>query len=206
MSVKPFDKLTLAGKRCRIARDVLKQLDAKRLVAEHRVYLAVKEDVEAGLFADPRWRGSCTEGHIVASEKAAQNIVLSSVKQCKVCALGSLLMAKVNFKNGVTLAGFAEQHGERGGIIEQLSGYFSAEQLTLIECVFEGKDYSFRMPADLEDKCVEHRRMTGLGYEDAEVVLRDIMHNIIRHNGEFRLTNKRTPAPTVRNQYSVKNA
>jgi hypothetical protein len=30
MSVKPFEKLTPAGKRVRIARDVLAQLDAKK--------------------------------------------------------------------------------------------------------------------------------------------------------------------------------
>ncbi len=192
MSVKPFDKLTPAGKRSRIARDVLAQLDAKKLIAKQRVYVE-----PSGLYG---WWVVDSQNPVVLSEYE---------NPCEVCALGSLLMCKVKYKNGFN----TEQLHARRNITASLQDYFDVEQLNVIETAFEGRPEGSGIPSDYNDRKPpgedpyyfgDYRKYYSL-FSDAEDRLRDVMHNIIANRGTFVLHNppRMTPAPKKSaNQYT----
>jgi hypothetical protein len=177
MSVKPFEKLTPAGKRMRIARDVLAQLDAKKLIAERRTYVKPFENYEG-------W-----DSDLALSEYA---------KPCRVCALGSLLVCKVEYKNGFKL----ESLRTRRKITESLSDFFEQDQLNVIETAFEGYPEAGGYPADYEKNDCIYGQYRSL-FETDEERLRDIMHNIIANRGVFVLKLEKTPPPKKSaNQYT----
>jgi hypothetical protein len=207
MSVKPFEKLTPAGKRCRIARDVLAQLNAKKLVAEHNTYLALAGEGGDSVFFFP---GS--------EEKTLKELHYVENKTCNVCALGAILSCKVQYENGILF----EDANNHTNITENLSNYFSVLDLNVIELAFEGHTdgtqvFSPDFSSELRERVKEHRRavleafhndprwsmVTWSSSDRADYLLRDIMHNIIAHQGTFKLTNKPAPAPVKsRNQFS----
>lgn len=188
MSLRKFESLTAAGKRMRIARDVLLHLDSQQLVAKHDYYINTAEYEDRYL-----------------SPKERTNITLSDWikegKKCKVCALGAILACKVPYENGITLVQ-AESHSN---LVNNLLPYFTLLQLNMIEMAFEGHTSGMRSIDEKFDRSVvaDHRYVAGYDGMGADAILRDIMHNIIANRGEFVPHGKTTPAPVRgKNQHS----
>ena len=177
-------KLTKAEKRVAIAKDVLKQLKTERYVATSGVYLESSNDFHK------------------ASDAADAKEVLAKVEKCLVCAIGSMFMSAIGKFNNCTIGdvfaplgtGYyaSERPLKREGsdkpttLHEHLEKYFTAPQLGLIECWFEGQSnydmfvktaflYGSQAAVNFKQK-----------YEDDNDRLSRIMKNIIRNKGTFK--------------------
>lgn len=177
MKKKPWEKMTKAEKRVAIAKDVLHQLDLKKLIPAPGVY------VRAG----SPWK------------KKAEKETAPPAKECTVCALGALFVSLPENKPLTYEALQSRVH--RGPYVqevwrEQLRAIFTPQQLSLIESAFEESDF-----IDLEDTrsmtLIGHspvlRRAMGFaeqhcpnGGEPSEQLLRAIMQNIIDNKGTFK--------------------
>jgi hypothetical protein len=166
--------MTKAEARVAIAKDVLKQIKVENLVPEMGTYfrsLAIEE-------AD----GDAQVSKVVRNAK------------CTVCAVGAAFVCAAKRFNAVKLAEVGGGDGSRyldaedyinPGIAKYLTNFFSPEQLSLMECAFEGK------PVMAPRACsASLRRATGfrdaLETEDATLILTAIMHNIIKNKGTFK--------------------
>jgi hypothetical protein len=129
---KPFDKLTPAQKRVRIARDVLAQLASGKFIATQGLYV----------------NGPEIEG---AKAKASLQTLFKKQKSCEVCALGSMFVAlSEDEKTACTFWGFG-----RDDCTDYLGKFFDQEQLDKIEDAFEEGDVSgmpFASEAEAEDR------------------------------------------------------
>lgn len=122
-----FKKLTKAEKRVVIARDVIAQLDLKRLKARHNTYVDLV--------------GSPAE----IQSDSVQVCDLTVGRKCEVCALGAMFVTAVERADRLTVAdtshgwGYGELEGIGGeDCYHYLSRFFSHGQLALIENAFEG--------------------------------------------------------------------
>lgn len=159
---RKFINLSLLPKeeaRVLIAKDVLKQLDAKKLVATEGTYLEFE--------------------NVKFSDSDFLHEVLAETK-CEVCALGSLYYSRVQLANetkcGVTYTWHYDdktRYGvSRSGTIEEdLLQYFDGEDLNAIETYFEG----WREASGFSEK-----------NSDPETRMRKIMQNIVDNNGTFK--------------------
>ena len=142
-----------------LARDVLRLLADKKIEAEEGVYVQAMQD----------W-------HIKHLEWSLKELLrLKDFRPCSVCAMGALLVAYVDKRNECSLRATASHC--RRSISLKLAGVFSAEQLLLIECAFEG--------FDLVAWAKEATREFYGKYPDPSERLKAIMRNIIKHKGVF---------------------
>lgn len=209
MSLRKFESLTPAGKRIRIARDVLANLDAKKFAAEQSRYVLLYNKPIPALESAERTAEPIDSGPAAVPRTQVVSRFKRTADTCRVCALGSLLLCKLDYKNGTT---YEEVWGsQRSGVVENLKDYFDVNQLGLIELVFEGNDYSRGGYTGDASVAYNHRaaivgsRHDILSSDKSDLLLRDIMHNIIAHKGTFVPTGKPTPAPVRgKNQHSKK--
>jgi len=173
---KPFSKLTDAEKRVTIAKDVLKQLRAKRLIATHMVYFN-SEKVEEFYSQTIFNRDTELElSEVIKDEK------------CNVCALGSLFVCAVDRLDKLKLINFGRCQ------MQDYLMFFSKKQLDLIECVFE-KDMGF-----MSEYMSKYKSKYKLdlkiainytkGIRSPAKQMEKIMKNIIRNKGTFILPKK----------------
>lgn len=179
-----FSKLSKAGKRVAIARDVLAQLKSGRLIATSGIWL----------------RNS--DNDYIVNEKESSNkelelqTIFKSKKACKACAMGGLFMCAVERANKLKVKELFEYEywegdGNRFDIDEEdtfdyLSRFFDRDQLKLIEANFEMGKGAIR---DSDIGCTFWNTLS----EDTIVYLSDhpeermrlIMENIIAHKGDF---------------------
>ena len=146
MSKRPFDSLTDRGKRLRIAKDVLVQLDTKKIKATRGVYFSADNS-------------KCK----FDSSTSVQEVVKKS-RNCKACALGALFVCAIRTKNGLTLSDVeASVYGDIGigsyPIKNRLHNYFDEAQLQLIESAFEGRDFS-RYGTDISEVTLQDGILT----------------------------------------------
>jgi hypothetical protein len=163
---KRFDKLPAAVRRVKIAQDVLKLLDVRKLKAAHCYF-----SPDFGLRALPvdYWD----------STKSLQEM-LPKMESCSVCAKGALLVAAADLRNQVTITqSHTEIYWGDGSVSlsKALGGAFSPEQLGNIEKAYE----NFCNPTST----VPYRLKSYLG-ESSQDRLRAIMANIIKNKGSFR--------------------
>lgn len=171
---KKFAKLDKAGKRVMIAKDILLQLDSKKLIANAGKYiqrdslnLKYDEDIKANYH---------------------------KIKECKVCALGACLMATTKFNNKLKFDDIGDSFGELNltKTSSLLLDLFSKKQLLLIECAFEGnQDYGDRFSKNafgIELSPMENQKADNFqsNYEGDDERLRTIMENIITNKGTFK--------------------
>lgn len=160
-----FAALSPAEKRVAVAKDVIAQLDAKKIVALCGSYVSIT----------PK------ENEIFSLEPDDEMQTVLAGRVCDACALGSLFICAVAKLDDCTADSVQfDKHYDvdyymRDDPYEYLGQFFEHEQLHRIEQAFEG--YAGWSDDD------------GANYidEDAERRLRVIMKNIIDNNGTFTL-------------------
>lgn len=177
-----FNKLTKAQKRVAIARDVLKQLDNKRIKATSGIY----------------FKGTARLPEI-SLETEVQNII-EKTPQCNACALGSMFVCAVNAANRLKVKDLYARSlspmlvsFSYADIDKYLSRFFSNRQLSMIESAFEcsymrdfedvfyDNDWAADKERELAQRCIAFGRTER---SDRKRMVK-IMKNIIKNNGEF---------------------
>lgn len=181
-------KLTKNQMRVAIAKDVLAQMKAKKIIADVGTWM---HDPKMGFmdeyvdylvdeFIEDPSNDSCefTEFH-------ARDYT-SKVKNCQVCALGSMFISAVNlyddikFKADDACASAAFEDLDKS----PLKKYFSVHELKIIEAAFEGNDGCHFDDLSGKDAAV------AFAYHEIFKTHKDrlsaIMKNIIRNNGVFK--------------------
>lgn len=151
--------------RVAIAKDVLKRLKAKKLIAAHGIYASFEKPTKAG-------------------DLKSQ---LQELGSCQVCALGALFVSHVAMNNKYEVSRIdAERRGHdparAADMRASLGEHFNSEQLMKIEAVFEGFSKVNYHP-HLKD--LSRSRDPDALDNDQRLVW--ICNEIIRQNGEFDL-------------------
>lgn len=169
---KKFSRMSPAEKRVCVARDVLAQLKAKKILAKSRLW-ARRHDSHNELLS---------EGD--ADESTELRDVLPKIEQCDACALGSIFLCAVNRADKLTVG---DAGGGRYGLTiffsyidTYLEKFFSAGQLRLIEIAYECGRGQFN--ADTPEQVTAANCYKGLGLEER---MGAIMKNIIKNKGQF---------------------
>ncbi len=163
-----------AEKRVEIAKDVLAQLRAEKIVASQGTYCFLDADIQG-------------------TEELREEV---KGARCEVCALGALFMGDIRKNDkckgvdvglGLEPDGFVNHYIDERAMRDRLGKLFSVKQTALIECAFEkGIDPTNSLSEN------EYATATAFGnrYEDSSERLRVIMRNIIRNDGQFKLPKK----------------
>lgn len=160
-----FEKLSVEQQRVAIAKDVISQLNAKKLIAATSTGYLGWDQFGSSIPSrthnlnhrlNPRLRGR------EASECTAQ-------LQCTVCGIGSLFVSALEFVDEKRVDKSIDR---RHVHVEYLERWFSPEQLDLIEEYFESPPYGSL-----------YREVRG--DLDADLRLTMIMENIISNDGVF---------------------
>jgi hypothetical protein len=122
-----FDRLSPEAQRVAIAKDVLAQIEAKKLMAKRGTYVSVEPEDITKEFKDT---------------DQVRDLFAAS-KKCQACAVGSLFMSAVGLHDKLTinqaplyLSGrFGVGHS---GCYGYLTMFFSEKQLEMMETIFEG--------------------------------------------------------------------
>lgn len=162
---------TKAELRIEIAKDVLLQIEAKKIIAMSMKYFAPK--------TNNKYAG-----------KQLQE-VLPKIKKCEACAVGSIFYSYVTKHNNFEIDAFGIKSVQPDDNRELMS-MFTLKQIRLIETAFEDGGFSF--PTDYSDSVIEragtYRERLGLlprkNKKKDEQALIHIMKNIIRNKGTFK--------------------
>ena len=192
-----------------VARDVIQQLNEKRLVARKGIYMRIPDFADS----DDRWRPGRRYGDMFLAEIPREESVKKVLagKTCEVCAIGALFVARVDQVNGVTVGAMNRDANNDRFMRHFLGTMFSRDQLSLIELAFEGKGFldqyeDSRIGEGSVTWDMELGEITWEGGEhpdedppryltdavkftdhvhDAEERMRMIMKNVIVNDGEF---------------------
>lgn len=172
-------------KSVQIAQDVINQIKSGFLLPESGIWF----DFDLVLPPDSCAYTVCVDES--ASIKACVDTGL--IKECRVCAMGSMFMAYIRRHNEITLK---EKNAEWEEISEKLSSCFSMPDLAAIETIFEGGGGG-TMSLDAYDRedwgisarqgrlildILRHREK--LNEKDCLIKL---MQNLVNHNGKLNL-------------------
>lgn len=176
-----FAKMTKKEQRISIAKDVLAQIRAKRIIAQ------------TGVYFQPA-RGYEHRTKRVDMQKPVAE-TLATVESCQACALGSLFacaadvvpsLKVVDTYVGQTLQNWTHDDSVRTTFRQQdtfkaLTPFFSEAQLHMIECAFETAVVSGNIRRPQRGQCERFNE----GISSPKTRLRRIMNNIIRNDGLF---------------------
>lgn len=175
-----FAILSHQEKRVAIAKDVLKQLDARRLVAQSKTWLV---------------GGAGTIRITEEDHEKPLCQLLASQESCNVCALGGILVSAAKLANAATVNDVRDKNTEGYFVVDMftmlpyLKNFFDESQLRLIELAFERGDggYSPASQADYEAAEIFAQQKTYLAGDevDDDTRLRLIMECVVRNNGTF---------------------
>lgn len=171
---KPWNELTKAEKRVRIAKDALAQIRTKKV------------EVQSGTYCDI-FSNKLKEG-------SQLNKILPTLEadSCTVCAKGALFLAHVDRFNKLKIEDNGAFSANNSQIIDRLKGIFSIGQLDTIEAAFE-----MGVTQDAEHILWDHstaveetelaKRAIAFGeeYSDDLDRLVAILENIIENKGTF---------------------
>lgn len=154
-----------AAERVQIARDVIAQLAAKRIIAAGGSYI--------------RWAGFRNQQAIGDMDAKVQ----PPPPNCKVCAIGAVFVCALDRHNELRLRDTNGSTPDDDNMLRYLARWFDEYQLRLMECAFEGSDVSDALPDDDAYAAVEF----GEQHEhDADALMRAIMNNVIANKGTFK--------------------
>ncbi len=159
---KPFEKLSRAEQRVAVARDVLLQLDERKLVARSQQYLSLSYR-QTPINGE---RFEFSEPHDLASQFAGDDPNRALGNQCNVCAIGAAFVSLARRRGSASFDDIQEL--AESGQATYAMDVFPDVMLGDMEYYFELYD--------------NKRRMRHLS---AEARLRAIMQNIIDNGGEF---------------------
>jgi hypothetical protein len=175
-----FAKMDAAQQRVTIAKDVIKALAAKQLIAEAGTYLAAPKSTSDAWHApkstSDAWHN---EGCVLddQDQEAQLQQLLPKLPPCHVCAKGAILVCTVARRNELQVD--ATRRGWDGDTLaDKLGGIFSPDTLTMMECEFEG--FSLTLPT----AGPSYTPRMNLRGSDAKR-MKAIMRNIIKNKGEF---------------------
>lgn len=174
---KRFERATAAQKRVIVAEDAIAQVRAGRF---HPM---------TGVYFDPctgKNRNKTSEEAFKSLYKVTLNPDKFEGEQCVGCALGGLFLAKTINKPEKNVATFMDEAYEVGSYdydtpADPLSSIFSADQLDLIEGVFEG----FGGIRDDDNREIVNAWRDG-PYRDDTTRFVAIMRNIVKNKGVFK--------------------
>lgn len=172
-------------KRVMIAKDVIKRLDAKNLIAKQGevVELITNPPLSTNYFNEP-----------------FQQIINNKETSCKVCGKGAMLCAYIGRVNKFSFGDtkkwdngyYHDKISHRDTfdkVHPKLEEIFTIQQIDLIETAFEGGSYLGTLGGELEDKAIEfyekYSNRDGDGVVDTDKLLRKICKNIIKNSGIF---------------------
>lgn len=175
LSTKQFNALPKAEKIILIAKDVIKQLNTKKLIANAGSYVNIYNQ---GLKKD---------------DDIQKNY--SKVKECRVCALGACMMSATKFGNILKVkdVGIGTEELDNDNTRKLFNSIFSPKQLLLIETAFESHNLGTRYATDILDDTLEltdseidkcNAFYDSYCYDKDRLIA--IMENIIRNEGIFR--------------------
>jgi hypothetical protein len=167
----PTDK---AKARVEIAKDVLSMLKSKRIKADTSIWLE---------FDKPIFREDQYEENIDAKT------VLSGVKKCEACAVGSLVLATVCRFDKIGIADLTDSDPTSIDYDDETVGYlqkfFPARQLEAIEISYETNQGCYQTDAYNGDSYLLAALAFGLKYDKDSDRMIAIMENIVKNKGNF---------------------
>lgn len=183
---KTKKRLTKSQMRVAIAKDVLAQMKAKKIIADTGCWvydpkMGYMETYMDGLidkFLDDPKNDCCefTEFH-------AKDFT-SKVNKCKVCALGSIFVSAANLYDNIVLDTRDPSDVFDSIKTSPLTKYFSADELLMIESSYEGQD-----GACFDDLNIKEAGLANayyISFKNDKDRLAAIMKNIIRNKGYFK--------------------
>lgn len=158
-----------AAERVAIAKDVISQIRAKRLIAMSGTYLSA---------ADNNWLtqfGVYDEDMTDLDEESKNQQVVPPTK-CNVCALGAVFVSALDRNDRLKVGDFAPYPGQ-DDLHNYLKRWFTLNQLYLMEEAFEG----YSRP----EYCGTDAEFFGSRYDNDEDRMLAIMRNIVKNDGTF---------------------
>ena len=179
-------RLTKIQMRVAIAKDVIAQINSKKLIPETGVWIYDPKlgsiDDHIDNLIDKAMEDE--ENDTCRFEPFNARDFTKKVNKCKVCALGSIFVSAVNLYNGVEFTD-GENAARAFDTLEfsPLSNYFSPRELAFIETCFEGEDSAHWTDVDGKDSAIAIAY--NRSFPKAKDRLISIMKNIIRNKGAF---------------------
>lgn len=191
-----FARMTKAQQRVYVCKDLLKQMDSRKFVAEHMTYL------------QPSSSGRLLFGDLPLTSSAADRF--AKIDQCLGCAIGGLLWSLVGQKNEASVGDLSRASRSPSSRAEHNAGLdmlkarvylastFSVAQQSLIERTFENftderaggalKPISEKQLERLRKFRAKHASPVYDRFEQrhADELFRAILHNMIANHGTFR--------------------
>jgi len=170
-----FRKLTKVKKRVAIAKDVIKQIDAKLLIPEAATYFTPKDH---SMFYD------------YANEELSPFFY---TEKCNACAIGSLFISQIRKEDNFKLDKDCDIDDERDMRVK-LRKYFTPLQLSMIETAYMQNIY-FAEKVNLKKysliitRCKKYRKKNKLKEfttPNDSKALKLIMQNLIDNKGTFK--------------------
>lgn len=175
---KLFRAANDAEKRVLIAKDILSMMKSKKIVAATGKWVHIDENLEY--------------------EASLQTCLLDNKLTCQCCALGSIMVSLVAFKNNITGEDYYHDYLDYIGIHQGkkdklgIKTLFGEEQLQLIEVAYEQGSGCFAynnrekiIPSKLNIEEYNQAARFGKNKDDNKKRLIEIMQNIIDNNGTF---------------------
>lgn len=168
-----FKKLTPAQKRVAIAKDVLKQIKAKKFLIESGNFAIIRN----GIMPDP---DVFDKGYLLSKE----------VEACDVCAIGAAIISGIRLFNKVT---FNNPHIDPIESWNLIREFFEPEQAVLIENAFEigcgayNENWSEEEPLPEVDQSEIDKAMEfGQEFDNETERAVAIFTNIVQNKGVFK--------------------
>jgi virulence-associated protein VapD len=201
-----FKRLPKKQQRIAIAKDALKQLDAKKYKASPGDWCNTalpttfdKELANLESWSDPSAEAAAMKAALsdvhTKDSNVLQPLLLEAGVTCEVCALGSLFASAVRKADGcaVNPLRYTAEYGESGhdfdsdDVSNTLSDYFSDAQQRLMELAFEQGHGSVDVESKNELKAVRMFPSTSTPTQR----LRGILNNLIKNDGVFKIDQRR---------------
>ena len=175
MAKAKWEDLTPAQRRVEIAKDVIASIQAGRITTGH-TYFGLNEEVKVGKLD--------THKEIGIEEPLSSRAAREVQKNCRVCAMGALMVSRVCKFNKLSLEDLGQN--EYGSTVEALKGAFTDNQLRRIEAAYEldssyefMDEYAFGM-----DHVGDYEAMNYQEQDENRMLA--IMQNIVDHGGTFK--------------------
>lgn len=186
---RKFKRLTPAGKRVAIAKDVLAQLNAKMILARSGVYFSskpVEELLNTYESVSGSWNYDSRQDKLKAELEDTQLCDVLEGQKCTVCGIGAAFVSAVRLGDDLTVPNAGT---DDGSMREYLVRYFEPEQVGAIESAFEEECFMSvavgwgvtTAQYDLETRAIAF----GQQYRSDAKRLRAIFENIIANKGTF---------------------
>lgn len=183
---KTKKRLTKSQMRVEIAKDVISQINSKKLIPETGIWMydpklgSIDDHIENLIdkAMEDEKNDTCRFEPFNARDFTKR------VNRCKVCALGSIFVSAVNLYNGVEFKSGNEACEAFESLeLSPLSKYFSPHELSFIETCFEGEDSAHWTDIDGKDSAIAIAYNRSFPSSKSRLV--SIMKNIVRNKGNF---------------------